>query len=75
MILERCPWYVAGPIMGLLVIGLRALLNRGFGAVGGYVDIASHALTPRRMASASSGRPCAGRSVGASDDLSTLLSL
>jgi hypothetical protein len=35
MILDRCPWYVAGPIMGLLVVGLRAVLNRGFGAAAG----------------------------------------
>lgn len=50
MILDRCPWYVAGPIMGLLVVGLRAVLNRGFGAVGGYVEVANHALSPRRLA-------------------------
>ena len=50
MILDRCPWYVAGPILGLLVVGLRAMLNRGFGAVGGYVEIARNALTPRRVA-------------------------
>ena len=42
MILERCPWYIAGPILGVLVVGLRALLNRGFGAVGGYVDVVDH---------------------------------
>lgn len=46
----RCPWYVAGPIMGLLVVGLRAVLNRGFGAVSGYVEIASHAFNPGRLA-------------------------
>ena len=49
MILARCPWYVAGPILGLLVVGLRAVVNRGFGAVGGYVEIANHVRTPRRM--------------------------
>jgi len=50
MIVERCPWYVAGPILGVLVIGLRAILNRGFRAVGGYVDVIDHVLTPRRLA-------------------------
>jgi uncharacterized membrane protein YedE/YeeE len=49
MILERCPWYVAGPILGVLVVGLRAILNRGFGAVGGYVDVIDHVLTPTRL--------------------------
>lgn len=49
MMLERCPWYIAGPIIGVLVVGLRALLNRGFGAVGGYVDVVDHARTPRRL--------------------------
>ena len=49
MMLARCPWYVAGPMLGLLVIGLRAMLNRGFGAAGGYVDVAQHAFTPSRL--------------------------
>ena len=49
MILDRCGWYIAGPILGALVVGLRALVNRGFGAVGGYVDVVDHAFTPRRL--------------------------
>jgi uncharacterized membrane protein YedE/YeeE len=49
VILERCPWYLAGPILGALVVGLRAMLNRGFGAVGGYVDLADHVLSPTRL--------------------------
>lgn len=23
MILERCPWYLAGPLVGLLMVGFR----------------------------------------------------
>jgi uncharacterized protein len=49
MILERCPWYVAGPVLGVLVVGLRAIVNRGFGAVGGYVDVIDSVSTPRRL--------------------------
>jgi uncharacterized membrane protein YedE/YeeE len=37
MTLDRCPWYVAGPLMGLLIVGLRAVLNKPFGALGGAV--------------------------------------
>jgi uncharacterized membrane protein YedE/YeeE len=41
MTLDRCPWYVAGPLFGLLIVGLRAALNRPFGALGGYIDLAN----------------------------------
>jgi len=49
MILARLPWYVAGPLIGLLMIGLRATLNKPFGALGGYIDLAENALTPGRL--------------------------
>ena len=49
MTVARCPWYVAGPLLGLLVVGLRATLNRGFGAAAGYVDVVRHAFTPSRL--------------------------
>lgn len=39
MLLERCPWYVAGPLVGLVVVGFRAALNRSFGALGGFIDV------------------------------------
>jgi len=39
---ERCPWYVAGPLLGILIVGLRATLNKPLGALGGYIDLASH---------------------------------
>ena len=38
---DRCPWYVAGPLFGLLIVGLRAVLNKPFGALGGYIDLAT----------------------------------
>jgi len=39
MLLERCPWYVAGPLLGLVLVGFRAALNKPFGALGGFIDV------------------------------------
>lgn len=39
MLLERCPWYVAGPLLGLLLVAFRATLNKPFGALGGFIEI------------------------------------
>lgn len=33
-----CPWYVAGPLLGLLVAGLLWAINKPLGALGGYID-------------------------------------
>jgi uncharacterized membrane protein YedE/YeeE len=49
LLAHRCPWYVAGPLLGLLIIGLRALANKPLGALGGYVDVAENALHPSRL--------------------------
>lgn len=49
MLLERCPWYIAGPILGVLIIGLRATVNKPLGALGGYIDVVEHAAQPRRL--------------------------
>jgi uncharacterized protein len=35
---SACPWYVAGPLLGLLVAGLLWTINKPLGALGGYVD-------------------------------------
>ena len=37
--LERCPWYVAGPLIGLLLVAFRAALNKPFGALGGFIEV------------------------------------
>lgn len=37
--IERAPWYIAGPLLGVLIIGLFWAANRPLGALGGYVDI------------------------------------
>jgi len=49
MLLERCPWYVAGPMLGALIVALRAAVNRPLGALGGYIDIVEHAGRPSRL--------------------------
>ena len=43
------PWYLAGSLLGLLIVGLRAAVNRPFGILGGYIDLAEHATRPRRL--------------------------
>jgi uncharacterized membrane protein YedE/YeeE len=40
---DRLSWYIAGPLIGLLIVALRAALNRPFGALGGFVDLAEAA--------------------------------
>src|SRR5687767_12823931 len=49
MLLERCPWYIAGPMLGALIIGFRAMVNKPLGALGGYIDVVEHAAQPSRL--------------------------
>ncbi|CAA9573793.1 MAG: hypothetical protein AVDCRST_MAG19-3095 [uncultured Thermomicrobiales bacterium] len=35
---ERLPWFVAGPALGLLVVGLYAVANRPIGSLGAYIQ-------------------------------------
>lgn len=35
---HACPWYIAGPLLGLVVTGLLWTVNKPLGALGGYVD-------------------------------------
>jgi len=44
----RCPWYVAGPLLGLLIVALRATVNKPLGALGGYIDLLDGATRARR---------------------------
>ena len=39
MLLERCPWYIAGPLLGLLLVAFRAALNKPFGVMGGFIEV------------------------------------
>src|SRR5438105_1045084 len=49
MWLDRCPWYIAGPLLGVVIIGLRAMVNRPLGALGGYIDVTEHVTRPSRL--------------------------
>ena len=49
MLLDRCPWYIAGPLLGVLIIGLRATVNKPLGALGGYIDVTEHVTRPSRL--------------------------
>src|ERR1700737_4260727 len=49
MLLSRCPWYIAGPILGAVIIGLRATVNKPLGALGGYIDVTEHVSRPSRL--------------------------
>jgi uncharacterized membrane protein YedE/YeeE len=44
----RCPWYVAGPLLGLLIVGLRAAMNKPFGAMGGFIELSERPFTPAK---------------------------
>lgn len=33
------PWWIAGPVLGLVIISLLALANKRFGIVGGVTDL------------------------------------
>ena len=48
MIDARCPWYIAGPLIGLVIIALRLTVNRPLGALGGYIDVVDLACRSRR---------------------------
>jgi uncharacterized membrane protein YedE/YeeE len=49
MLLDRCPWYIAGPIIGAVIVGLRATVNKPLGALGGYIDVTEHVTRPSRI--------------------------
>ena len=49
MPLDRCPWYIAGPALGVLIVALRAMVNKPLGALGGYIDLAASGGQPRRL--------------------------
>jgi uncharacterized membrane protein YedE/YeeE len=39
LLLSRPPWFVAGPLIGLLVVGLLAAINQRLAVLGGYSEI------------------------------------
>lgn len=46
---EQAPWWVAGPALGLVVVGLIATLNERIGVVGGFSDVVA-SVGSRRLA-------------------------
>jgi uncharacterized membrane protein YedE/YeeE len=49
MIAGRCPWYIAGPLLGLLIVLLRAAVNRPLGSLGGYIEIVNRVSGTARL--------------------------
>jgi uncharacterized membrane protein YedE/YeeE len=49
MMIARCPWYVAGPLLGLLIVALRVAVNKPLGALGGYIDLVDQRARPDRL--------------------------
>ena len=46
MFAARCPWYVAGPLLGLLIVALRWAGNLHLGATGAFVGVGDWARRP-----------------------------
>jgi uncharacterized protein len=42
-LLERPAWYVLGPLIGLVVLGLYVTINERFGVLGGYSNVVERA--------------------------------
>jgi len=38
-LLDRPAWYLLGPLIGLVVVGLIATINERFGVLGGYSNL------------------------------------
>jgi len=41
------PWYVAGPLIGLLIVALMWITNKPLGALGGYIELEEWATRKR----------------------------
>jgi uncharacterized membrane protein YedE/YeeE len=48
---QQCPWFVAGPLLALLVIGLRWTGNLHLGALGSFVATETWIARPRALPS------------------------
>jgi uncharacterized protein len=42
------PWYLTGPLIGAVIVALRATANKPLGAVGGYIELARNPINPTR---------------------------
>jgi uncharacterized membrane protein YedE/YeeE len=48
VLLERPPWFLLGPLLGLTVVAVFATLNERLGVVGGYTELLERATGGRR---------------------------
>lgn len=46
---DRVPWYIAGPLIGLLIVALYALANQRLGVSGSYLQVVTF-VRNRRLA-------------------------
>lgn len=46
----RAPWFVAGSLIGLVIVGRQWLLAKPLGALGGFVDLHDWARRPASRA-------------------------
>jgi uncharacterized membrane protein YedE/YeeE len=48
VLFERPPWFVIGPLLGLVVVAVPATMNERLGVVGGYSELVERASGARR---------------------------
>jgi uncharacterized membrane protein YedE/YeeE len=48
VLLDRPPWFLIGPLLGLIVVAVFATLNEQLGVLGGYSDFIDRATGARR---------------------------
>jgi uncharacterized protein len=42
------PWYLTGPLIGGVIVALRATVNKPLGAVSGYIELTQNPTNPGR---------------------------
>ncbi len=47
---ERLPWFVAGPLIGLLIVAMYALINKPLGVSGAYAEVITFVRQRRHAA-------------------------
>lgn len=48
ILLDRPPWFLVGPLLGLIVVAVFATLNERLGVLGGYAELVERATGARR---------------------------
>jgi len=51
MLHSTLPWWVAGPVLGLVIVSLLGLANKRFGALGGVTDLVEGSAEGRGLRS------------------------